>query len=208
MLASVMAEEMIHHDDASLVTRLKQRDRRALEDVVRQHGPKLYAVARQFMRNDHDAEEVLQDALVQVWKKIDTFEGRSAFPSWLYRITANAALMTLRKHKRHAADVSMDAVETDAPGAALGLRDERELPLAALQRTELGAVVQSAIEQLAEPYRTTVLLSDVEECSLQEIAALTNVSVPAVKSRLHRGRLALRKTLLPFLRGDDEGAKR
>ena len=189
--------------DAQLVARLKQRDRRALEDLLRLHGAKLYGVAMQFMRDEPDAQEVMQDALVQVWKKIDSFEGRSAFTSWLYRGTANAALMALRKRKKHDTDVSLDALDGGAGGALLGAATDGEHPDAVLLRGELGERVRTAIEELPEPYRSAVLLRDVEEFSISEVAELTAATEAAVKSRLHRARLALRERLLPYLKGKD-----
>jgi RNA polymerase sigma-70 factor (ECF subfamily) len=188
-------------DDKQLVARLKQRDRSALDDLVQWHGARMYGVAMQFMRHEADAQEAVQDALVAVWKRIDSFEGRSAFSSWLYRVTANAALMALRKRKKHDRNISMDAMDDEARGQALGLSHPGDRPDAAALRGEVGDRVRAAIDQLAEPYRTAVLLRDVEEFSIAEIAELTDASEPAVKSRLHRGRLALRKQLLPWLQG-------
>jgi RNA polymerase sigma-70 factor (ECF subfamily) len=191
-----------HPNDAQLVQRLKQRDKSALDELLQRYGGKMYGVAMQFMRNEHDAQEVMQDALLNVWRKIDSFESRSAFSSWLYRVTANAALMTLRKHRKHQADISMDAVPTDAPGAPLGLKQETETPGDALARHEFGEQVLAAVNRLEQPYRTAVLLRDVEEFSITEIAELTGASEAAVKSRIHRGRLALRKLLLPYLEAE------
>src|SRR2546427_12426447 len=83
-----------------LVARLKARDKAALEDLLREHGSRLYGVALQIMRNDIEAQEAVQDALITIWNKIDQFEGRSQFTTWLHRVTANAALMKLRKNKK------------------------------------------------------------------------------------------------------------
>ena len=190
--------------DAQLVERLKQRDRSALDELVQIHGAKLYGVALQFMRHEADAQEVVQDALVAIWNKIGTFEGRSAFTSWLYRVTANTALMALRKHKRHERDVSLDDSASDAPGAALGLHDPAELPDRAILHGELGERVRTLMDRLPEAYRFIVLLRDVEELSLEEIAQTTGLSQAAIKSRLHRGRLLLREALLPYLSGEEQ----
>src|SRR5439155_8879122 len=94
-----------------LVTRLKARDKAALEDLLREHGSRLYGVALQIMRNETEAQEVVQDALITIWNKIDQFEGRSAFTTWLHRVAANAALMKLRKNKRFEQNVPLDADE-------------------------------------------------------------------------------------------------
>ena len=94
--------------DAELVVRLKQRDHNALKELLHLHGAKIYGTAMKYMHDEHEAQEVMQDALVTVWKKIGSFEGRSAFTTWLYRVTANAALMALRKKRRFAAEISAD----------------------------------------------------------------------------------------------------
>ncbi len=193
-------------DDVQLVARMKRRDRSALEDMIQLHGAKMYGVALQFMRNEQDAREVMQDALVLVWNKIGSFEGKSAFTSWLYRVTANAALMALRKKKRHENDVPFDATADDddeLPLPALRLSDESPLPDKAALTGELGEQVRAAIDQLPEPYRVVVLLCDVEELPMAEVMEATGLSEPALKSRLHRARLALREALLPYLKGQD-----
>jgi RNA polymerase sigma-70 factor, ECF subfamily len=206
-LMTIKAESPVQHGDELLVQRLKARDRSALEDLLRLHGSKLYGVALQFMRNENDAREVMQDALVSVWNKIGSFEGKSAFTSWLYRVTANAALMTLRKKKRRENDISLDAPvneEEDVPLPALRLRDKGPLPDTAVLTSELGEQVRAAIDQLPEPYRVVVLLRDVEELPMTEVMEATGLSEPALKSRLHRARLALREVLLPYLKGEDK----
>ncbi|HTS18910.1 MAG TPA: sigma-70 family RNA polymerase sigma factor [Verrucomicrobiae bacterium] len=193
-------------DDAQLVARLKQRDRSALGDLVQMHGAKMYGVALQFMRNEHDAHEVMQDALVSIWNKIGSFEGKSAFTSWIYRVTANAGLMALRKRKRRENDVSLDAAaseDEDAPLPALQLSDKGPLPDRVAMTGELGEQVRAAIDHLPEPYRVVVLLRDVEELPMEEVMEATGLSEPALKSRLHRARLALREALLPYLKGQD-----
>jgi RNA polymerase sigma-70 factor (ECF subfamily) len=192
--------------DAQLVARLKQRDRSALEQLVQIHGAKMYGVALQFMRNEYDAREVMQDALVSIWNKIGSFEGKSAFTSWIYRVTANAGLMALRKKKRHENDVSLDAAasdDDDAPLPALHLSDKGPLPDKVALTDELGRQVRAAIDQLPEPYRVVIHLRDVEELPMNEIMDATGLSEPALKSRLHRARLALREALLPYLKGQD-----
>ena len=202
-----MTQTTTQLSDAQLVNRLKQRDRSALDDLVRIHGAKLYGVALQFMRNDPDAEDVMQDALVAIWSKIGTFEGRSAFTSWLYRVTANAALMALRKRRRHDNDVSLDDTSSDAPGSVRELSAPTELPNHTVLHEELGQRVRALIDRLPDAYRSIVLLRDVEEMSLEEIAEATGLSQSAIKSRLHRGRLILREALLPYLSGEGTGRK-
>jgi RNA polymerase sigma-70 factor (ECF subfamily) len=137
---------------------------------------------------------------VTIWNKVGLFEGRSAFSSWMYRVTANAALMKLRKLKKFEQNVPLEDLGPDKDVPVIQLPDKGDPPDAAALRVELGERVRSSIDALPEPYRSTVLLSDVEGLSLAEIAEATEASVPAVKSRLHRARLALRKVLEPYLK--------
>jgi RNA polymerase sigma-70 factor (ECF subfamily) len=190
----------MQQDDAALVQRLKSRDKSAMEELLRRHGAKMFGVAMQIMRNETDAQEVMQDALITVWNKAGSFEGRSAFTSWLYRVTANAGLMKLRKNKKFEQNVPLENFGGDRELPVLQLADPGANPAATVSRAELGDRVRAAIDALPEPYRTTVLLSDVEEMSMEEVATAMDSSVPAVKSRLHRGRLALRKALTPYLK--------
>lgn len=193
-----MSAEVITPMD--LVARLKARDKAALEDLLREHGGRLYGVALQITRNEREAQEVVQDALITIWQKIDQFEGRSQFTTWLHRVTANAALMKLRKNKKFEQHVPLEHDGSDHDLPVLQLADPQEGPGERILRGELGARVRTAIEVLPEPYRTTVLLADVDEMSMEEIADATGVTVQAAKSRLHRGRLALRKALEPYLK--------
>jgi RNA polymerase sigma-70 factor, ECF subfamily len=188
------------HQEQTLVDRLKARDKSALEDLLRQHSAKLYGVALQIVRNETDAQEVMQDALIAIWTKIDKFEGRSAFSTWLYRVTANAALMHLRKNKKFEQNVSLEGAGDEHDLPAIQIASPGDTPAATALRDELATHVRAAIDGLPEPYRTTVLLADVNEMSMEQVAETMAVSVPAVKSRLHRARLALRKVLAPYLK--------
>ncbi|HUK83261.1 MAG TPA: sigma-70 family RNA polymerase sigma factor [Verrucomicrobiae bacterium] len=190
----------MQQDDAALVQRLKARDKSAMEELLRRHGPKMFGVAMQIMRNETAAQEVMQDALITVWNKAGSFEGRSAFTSWLYRVTANAALMKLRKDKKLEHNVPLETYGGDSELPVLQLADPSANPVASVTGGELSDHVRAAIDALPEPYRTTVLLADVEEMSMDEVAAAMESTVPAVKSRLHRARLALRKELTPYLK--------
>jgi RNA polymerase sigma-70 factor (ECF subfamily) len=183
-------------NDEALVRRLRMRDKTALADVLEQYGTMMYSVATRFMRNEDGAREVVQDALIAVWNKGGTYRGQAKLGTWLYRVTANAALMQLRKQRRSHPLVSLDDFETPD----FLTEDERgERPDAAVLRSELGEHMQRAIDALPEPHRTTVILADAEGLSLAAIAELTHTSAPAVRSRLHRARLILRKKLLPYL---------
>jgi len=183
-------------NDEALARRLRMRDKTALTDVLEQYGTMMYSVAMRFMRKEDGAREVIQDALIAVWNKAGTYQGQAKLGTWLYRVTANAALMQLRKQRRWRALVSFDDLENPD----FVLKDDRgELPDAAVLRCELGEHMQWAIDALPEPHRTIVILADTEGRSHAAIAELTHLSAPAVKSCLHRARLILRKKLAKYL---------
>jgi len=155
-------------------------------------------LARGITGNAEDAEEVVQDVFWTVVRKIDTFRGESAFGSWLYRIVANAAYQKVRGRQSRRAEVSLDDV--------LPLFDERGQHVAPMAdwssrvddhavQIDLRMALTSAIDKLPADYRTAVLLRDVEGLSHLQIAEVLSLSVPTVKSRVHRARLFLRKEL-------------
>ena len=189
--------------DAGLVERLRRQDADAAEALVAAYGDKVYRLAIRITGNEQDAEEVAQDALWTAARKIDTFKGESAFGSWLYRITANAAYQKLRGRQGKPREVSWDDVSPwfDEQGhhvEPIGDWSTRvEEP--ALQ-TELRTVLTSAINDLPGDYRTAFVLHDVEGLSNPEIAETLQISLPAVKSRIHRSRLFLRQRLNDYLR--------
>ena len=188
--------------DAGLVERLRRQDPDAPEALVTAYGDKVYRLAIRITGNEQDAEEVVQDALWTAARKIDTFKGESAFGSWLYRITANAAYQKLRARQGKRNEVSWDALapwfdeqghHAEPIGDWSGKVDEPAL------QTELRSVLTTAINDLPDDYRTAFVLHDVEGLSNPEIAETLNISLPAVKSRIHRSRLFLRHRLAEYL---------
>jgi RNA polymerase sigma-70 factor (ECF subfamily) len=188
--------------DAALVAGLRRGDEDATEHLLDTYGDRVYRLAIRITGNEQDAEEVVQDALWTAARKIDTFKGESAFGSWVYRITANAAYQKLRTRKGRRQEVSWDALSP-------GVDEQRPYiePVAdwsgkveepALQ-TELRTVLTTAINDLPTDYRTAFLMHDVEGLSNPEIAESLHISLPAVKSRVHRSRLFLRERLARYL---------
>jgi RNA polymerase sigma-70 factor (ECF subfamily) len=188
--------------DAGLVEALRRQDPGAAEALVAAYGDRVYRLAIRITSNEQDAEEVVQDALWTAARKIDTCKGESAFGSWLYRITANAAYQKLRgrQGKRH--EVSWDALAPwfDDQGHHVEPVGDwsAKVEEPALQ-TELRTVLTTAINDLPDDYRTAFVLHDVEGLSNPEIAETLNISLPAVKSRVHRSRLFLRQRLAEYL---------
>jgi RNA polymerase sigma-70 factor (ECF subfamily) len=201
-------------DDRDLVDRLRQGDVTALEPLMDRHAGRLFRVAFGITRNSCDAEEVVQDAFVTLVRKLDTFEGRAAIGTWLYRVVTNRALIKGRG-KRGAMEVLL---EDSLPrfledGHREGdrtflLADWSQNPEDSLAAAETRAALERALDRLPADYRAVVLLRDVEELSNEEAAELLHVSVGAVKSRLHRARMALREQVTRALQPSRDGGGR
>jgi RNA polymerase sigma-70 factor (ECF subfamily) len=160
--------------------------------VYRDYAPRVYNVARRMVANDIDAEDVTQDVLLQVVRKLPSFRGEAKFPTWLHRVTVNAALT----HRRRQAVRDERALGDDQE--SLG-GDDRHSPGPddQLLSEEARQLIDRAIEGLPPAYRTVFVLADVEGLPNAVIAEKLDMSLPAVKSRLHRARAMLREALAP-----------
>src|SRR5256884_3963386 len=184
--------------DLDLLEALRRREPMAAERLVTTYGERAYRLASGITGNGPDAEEVVQDAFWTVVRKIDTFRGESAFGSWLYRIVANAAYQKLRGRQSRDRDLSLDDVlpSFDAQGRHVGqIADWSARVDDHSAQTELRVALTSAIDELPPVARAALVLRDVEGFSNLEIAEALGLSVPIVKSRVHRARLFLRKQL-------------
>lgn len=189
--------------DAPLVEALRREEPGATEQLVERYGDRVYRLAVRITGSNEDAEEAAQDALWTAARKVHTFKGDSAFGSWLYRITANAAYQKLRTRKSKGREVAIDDVlpSFDQDGRHFEPMDDwsNRVDQKALQG-ELRAVLEEAITALPPDYRTALVLHDVEGLSNPDIAEALGISLPAVKSRVHRSRLFVRKRLSEYLR--------
>jgi RNA polymerase sigma-70 factor (ECF subfamily) len=185
--------------DNELVTGVRKGNQDCFEELISRYSNKAFSMAARLTRSADDAEEVIQDVFVTVFRKISSFEGKSSFSSWLYRITFNAALMKLRKKKQNhtvlAEDMSAGHKEIinnqkaeNSEGDALTLR------------SQISQVLEEAIEKLPDEYRPVFILRDIDGLSSREVGKILDLTIPAVKSRLHRSRLMLRRKLLRFYR--------
>jgi RNA polymerase sigma-70 factor (ECF subfamily) len=179
----------------------RQRQPLSAEQVYRDYAPRVYNMARRMVASDCDAEDITQDVLLQVVRKLPTFRGESAFPTWLHRVTVNAALSHRRRQAvraEHGLLGSLDALGADEPPSEAATR--RMLPPEdQLAGHELKQLIDRAIESLPAAYREVFVLADVEGLSNAEIAGQMGMSLPAVKSRLHRARAMLRDSLAPHV---------
>ncbi len=191
--------------DAELVARSQKGDGAAFATLVTRHQRQLYRLAMRMTQSEADANEVLQEAFLNAWQKLPLFRGEAQFSSWLYRIAANSALMRLRRKRRAPDGVPDQPLEltgpkftSDGQHAEPPRSDWSQRADDKLLSTELGKHIDAAVKQLPDDYRTVFLLKDVDGLSNEEIADALELTVPAVKSRLHRARLALREQLGEF----------
>lgn len=169
------------------------------ERVFREHAPRVYQIARRILANDADAQDATQDVMLQVVRKLDQFRGESAFPTWLHRVTVNAALAVRRKKgARHEQSADSFPDQFVADGHRHLVRHWTPEPEKKVLEQERQALIESAIQELPEGYRDVYVLADVEQLPNGEIADMLDMSLPAVKSRLHRARLMMRDRLSPY----------
>jgi RNA polymerase sigma-70 factor (ECF subfamily) len=192
--------------DDALLARLQGGEEGALAEVAETYGSKIYQLAFRYLRNKEDAEEVVQDVLYKVHRKVASFRGDAALSSWIYRITFNTAMSRLRtaRYQRSQADDAQLLTSFNDEGGAIprqevadwsDMADERVL------RSQLRRRVLRAILALPAIYRAPVVLRDLQGMSTEEASAVLRVKDQTLKSRLHRGRVILRKQLSDFAGG-------
>ena len=190
--------------DAVLVKDLKNGDSKAMEEIVRRYSNKVYNLAYHLTRDNSAAEEIMQDVFLTVIAKINTLTNDAFFSTWLYRVTTNASYGFLRKEKKFT-EQTVSEEEVDQEPAIDYVYDWSTLPDDILLSEESRKILQHSIDSLPEAMRTVVIMKDVEGFSNEEIAQTMGLSVPAVKSRLHRGRLILRNELAGYFRKYTQG---
>jgi RNA polymerase sigma-70 factor (ECF subfamily) len=181
--------------DEALVERARAGDMAAFEELVMRHADGLYAALRRLGLDDLDAQDVAQETFLRAWRSIARFEGRSQFFTWLYRIGFNEAQRRLARRPAAGAVVSTEERPVD------DLADARPGPAGRAEQEELRAAIAVALGQLPVKLRAPVVLRDVEGLSTQDAASVLDLGEAAFKSRLHRGRMALRSLLGPLLSG-------
>jgi len=187
--------------DETIVQELLGGRKDAFLELVDRYQNKIYRLAYKITGNATDAEDVLQEVFLKIYSKIHTFEGRSQLSSWIYRIAVNAAYQKIARDKK-SRHISLDEVlPSVGTGDALSAQltaDWTERPDEVLLTEEARREMMDAIRELPPEYHVVFALKDLEGLSNQEIADILNLSLPAVKSRLHRARLFLRKRLSEY----------
>ena len=189
-----------------LLSRLQAGDDSALADLADAYGSKIHQLAFRYLRNKEDAEEVTQDVLFKVYRKVGAFRGDAALSSWIYRITFNAAMSRLRtaafqrSQEEERQRAAADADPSTAPPRT-EVADWSQMADEHMFRSQLRRRALRAILALPAIYRAPVLLRDIQGMSTEEASAVLKVKDQTLKSRLHRGRLILRKQLADFAGG-------
>jgi RNA polymerase sigma-70 factor (ECF subfamily) len=186
-------------DDAShtLLERAREGDRQALEDLIARHQAQVYRFGLKMCRNPEDAEDVLQDTLLAMARSVRDFRGASSISTWLYTIARNHCIRKRRKSKF--APATTYSLETDAGVEAVSLRDPSKAPDDVVADRQVSRALEEAIRSLEPKYREVLLLRDEEGLTGPEVAEVLGLSPQAVKSRLHRARLAVREKVAPLL---------
>jgi RNA polymerase sigma-70 factor, ECF subfamily len=188
--------------DKEVIARVKAGDTALYEIIMRRYNQRLYRVTRAILRDDAEAEDVIQDAYVRAYQHLDQFAGSAAFSTWLTRIAVHEALRRLHLRDRsqqledteHDEEGSMSVVETS-------LDPEQRASLA-----ELGQLLEEAVLDLPDQYRTVIMLRDIDELSTAETAAVLDLTEHNVKVRLHRGRAMMRDRLFARVGGNGKNA--
>jgi RNA polymerase sigma-70 factor (ECF subfamily) len=188
--------------DAALLEALRQGDPAAMEQLVDTYADRVYRLTFRITGSKEDAEEATQDALWTAGRKIATFKGDSAFGSWLYRIAANAAYMKLRSRKAKAKEIAIADVLPPLDDGGVHFEPMDDWSPKVEERAlngELRELLDTAIAELPPEYRAALVLHDVEGMPNPDVAEALGISLPAVKSRIHRSRLYLRKRLSDYM---------
>jgi RNA polymerase sigma-70 factor (ECF subfamily) len=185
----------VSSDEGALVAKAQGGDAQAFTDLVNRYERKIYRLAKHITQNDEDAEDVLQETFLKAYEHLHGFQGNSKFYTWIVRIAVNEALMKLRKRKGDRTVPLDEPVDTGEEMVTREIAVWEDNPEQRYSREEMQEILDQAVDSLKPDFRTVFILRDIEELSTEETAESLGISVPAVKSRLLRARLALREKL-------------
>ena len=195
-------------DEASLVTRILAGERELFHELIRPYQRLAYITAFSVLKNEGDAEDAAQEAILKAYRALAGFRAEARFSTWLVTIVMNEARSRLRKSGRH----TIESLDTPAGNredfTPTLIADWREIPSEALERQELTSQIEQAIADLPDSYRQVFTLRDQDARSIQEIAEILGVQPNLVKVRLFRARMMLQKKLTPYLKLQASNQKR
>ena len=193
----------IHRDDTILLEGLRRADEAAYETLILRYEQPVFSLVSRLVDDAGDAADVVQEVFLKVFRNVNSFRGESSLKTWIYRIALHEASNRRRWWFRHKAqETPIDPVEAGEHefSGADRLVDRGESPFEKFAHTEVRAVVEEALTHVPEPYRTALILRDLEDMSYEEVAEVLQISLGTVKSRITRGRDALRKKLTGYVR--------
>src|SRR5579872_6111833 len=203
----------VRSQEAAIVAELKSGSEAAYAWLIGEFQQPVYGLVYRVVNDPADAADTTQDVFVKVFRGMKNFHGESSLKTWIYRIALHEAANRRRWWFRHKAkETSIEPSETEGSGMAenamqVALTDHADSPFDSVAHHEVQQRVEAELRKVSEPYRTTLILRDLEEMSYEEIAEVLEISLGTVKSRLTRGREALRQRLAPYVRevGDELG---
>lgn len=196
----IAAARPVERDEVQMIAAILAGQRELYHSLIQPYELSVYRMALSFVKNETEAEDVAQEALLRAFRDLATFRGESKFSTWLISITLNEARRRLRRQSTVRLESLDDSSEEGGKVSPALLRDWREIPSEALERCEVRALLQKAIGELSPIYREVFVLRDIEELSIEETAGVLAISISSVKVRLHRARIMLQKDLAPKLK--------
>ena len=206
-MATIQIGENEIHPDVALVASARGGDVQAFETLVNKYDRQIFRIAQHITQNREDAQDVVQDAFLKAYEKLDQFQGNSKFYTWLVRIAVNESLMRLRKRRTGKMVSIDDDIETEEGSVPRDLADWSPNPEQNYSQAELAEILRKTIQGLPHGFRIVFVLRDVDGLSTEETAETLGLSIPAVKSRLLRARLQLRERLARYFRKKKAGEK-
>jgi RNA polymerase sigma-70 factor (ECF subfamily) len=188
-------------NEETLIRRIRNGEHELFYELIRPYEKRVYAAAFAIMRNEADAEDVAQEAMLKAFKYLAQFRSEARFSTWLIQITVNEARMRLRKERSHVMEPITDHQDDEGNYTPRDFADWREIPSETLERTEVRQKLAEALATLGQKYREVFVLRDMQQLSIDQTAKALNISTAAVKTRLLRARLMLRDLLSPGLGG-------
>ena len=183
-------------DELKLIKKAQKGDVGAFEKIITEYQSVVYSISYRYADNVHDAADMAQEEFLKMFKTINTFRFKSKFSTWIYRVATNTCLDMVKSRRRTDSAVSFGSFDDDDGGFAAEPADTRFMPDERLEAAEAKDVVNRAIGELSDEYRTVIILRDIRGLSYEEIADVVDCSVGTVKSRISRARRNLREILL------------
>ncbi len=199
---SMVAPAMESNTDEDIVARVVAGDIASFEVLMRRHNQRLYRIGRAILRNDADAEDLMQESYIRAYQNLSKFEGRAKFSTWLSRIAVNEALARKRSLARREEIEPMVDPQSDR---AKNFPERSASPEQQVSAKEMRGLLEDAIDSLPDQYRTVIMLRDIQEMETAETAETLDITEQNVKTRLHRARALLRKRL--YMRAGEQKAE-